>query len=129
MLEIKDLYDLEHTIAKDYLKKFKYPWEALKGLKEYVVELGKSLDPNEYKEISKNVWAINAYVKSTNNAIENYILEADKKIKETDRITQENNELLVMTNKTVEEKNNTIKLLEEEISTLTETIIYIEYDN
>ena len=56
MLEIKDLYDLEHTIAKDYLKKFKYPWEALKGLKEYVVELGKSLDPNEYKEISKNVW-------------------------------------------------------------------------
>lgn len=75
------------------------------------------------------VRAINDYVKSTNNAIENYILEADKKIKETDRIIQENNELLVMKNKTVEEKNNTIKLLEEEISTLTETIKYIEYDN
>lgn len=73
--------------------------------------------------------AINAYVDSTNNAIENYILEADKKIKETDRIIQENNERLVMTNKTVEEKDNTIKLLKEEIDTLTETIKYIEYDN
>ena len=73
--------------------------------------------------------AINAYVDSTNNAIEKYISEADEKIKETDRITQENNEQLVTTNKTVEEKGKTIQLLEEEINTLTETIKSIAYDN
>lgn len=73
--------------------------------------------------------AINAYVDSTNNAIENYISEADKKIKETDKIIQENNELLVKTNKTVEEKDKTIQLLEKEIKTLTETIKSIAYDN
>ena len=73
--------------------------------------------------------AINAYVDSTNKAIENYISEADKMIKETERITQENNERLAMTNKTVEEKDKTIQLLEKEIKTLTETIKSIAYDN
>ena len=56
MLEIKDLYDLDHTLAKDYLNKFQYPWEALKGIKDFVVELGKSLDPKEYTEVKENVW-------------------------------------------------------------------------
>lgn len=73
--------------------------------------------------------AIIAYGETTNNAIEKYISEADKKIKETERIIQDNNELLVMTNKTAEEKDNTIKLLTEEINTLTVTIKFIEYDN
>lgn len=55
-LEIKDLYDLEHTIAKDYLTKYKYPYEALEGIHDLIIEIGKNLDKNLYKEISKNVW-------------------------------------------------------------------------
>ena len=31
MYTITDLYDLDHTLAADYLKGFTYPWEALKG--------------------------------------------------------------------------------------------------
>lgn len=27
MLTIKDLFDLDHTIAADYLSRFTYPWE------------------------------------------------------------------------------------------------------
>lgn len=56
MLEIKELYDLDHTLAKEYLKKFTYPWQALKGISDFIIELGKSLDPNEYKEVKENVW-------------------------------------------------------------------------
>ena len=56
MLEIKELYDLDHTLAKDYLKQFTYPWEALKGIKDFIVELGKTLDPEEYTEVSEDVW-------------------------------------------------------------------------
>ncbi len=37
MLEIKELYDLDHTLAKDYLQQFTYPWEALKGIKDFIV--------------------------------------------------------------------------------------------
>ncbi|MBQ7641095.1 MAG: hypothetical protein IJS83_01385 [Acholeplasmatales bacterium] len=55
-MKINELYDLNYTIAKDYLSKFEYPWQALAGIKDFIIELGKSLDKNEYKEIKKNVW-------------------------------------------------------------------------
>ena len=56
MLTIKDLYDLDHTLAKDYLLQFTYPWEALKGIKDLILELGPELDPYEYDEVSEHVW-------------------------------------------------------------------------
>ena len=56
MYTIKDLYDLDHTMAKSYLEQFTYPWEALKGIKDMIIELGKGLDPAEYDEVSENVW-------------------------------------------------------------------------
>jgi NDP-sugar pyrophosphorylase family protein len=55
MYTITDLYDLDHTLAADYLKQFTYPWEALKGIKEFILELGPKL-PEGYKEIKENVW-------------------------------------------------------------------------
>lgn len=56
MYKITDLYDLDHTIAKEYLEGFTYPWEALKGIKDLIIELGQKLDKNEYDEVSENVW-------------------------------------------------------------------------
>lgn len=53
---IKDLYDLEHTLAGEYLGKFEYPWEALSGIKEFIRSLGHSLPKEEYAEISPEVW-------------------------------------------------------------------------
>ena len=55
MYTIKDLYDLDHTLAKDYLSRFTYPWEALKGIKDFIIELGKTLG-DDYEEVSENVW-------------------------------------------------------------------------
>lgn len=54
---IKDLFDLDHTLAKSYLKSYNYPFEALVGIKDLIINLGKSLDNNEYLEIKENVWA------------------------------------------------------------------------
>ena len=56
MYTINDLYDLEHTIAADYLRQFTYPWEALKGIKDLIISLGEKLDKNEYEERSPQVW-------------------------------------------------------------------------
>ena len=50
------MFDLEHTQAKAYLQGFTYPWEALAGLKEYIRALGKTLDKEEYREISPEIW-------------------------------------------------------------------------
>ncbi len=55
-MTIQELYDLEHTQAKDYLQGFVYPWEALKGIRETILALGATL-PAEYKEIAPQVWA------------------------------------------------------------------------
>lgn len=56
MYTITDLYDLDHTLAADYLKQFTYPWETLKGIKDFILELGKTLDPNEYEQREEGVW-------------------------------------------------------------------------
>lgn len=55
-VKISSLYSLEHTLAKNYLEKFTYPWEALKGISEMIIELGRSLSPDEYDNPAENVW-------------------------------------------------------------------------
>ena len=40
MYKISELYDLNHTLASDYLAQFEYPWQALAGIKELILELG-----------------------------------------------------------------------------------------
>ena len=56
MYTINDLYDLDHTQAKEYLSKFTYPWEALKGIKDMIVEIGSQLPKDEYDEVKEHVW-------------------------------------------------------------------------
>ena len=46
-MKIKDLYSLDHTMAKSLLEQFEYPWEALAHIGEYVEKLGESLPKNE----------------------------------------------------------------------------------
>lgn len=55
-LTIKDLYDLSHSRAGSYLECFTYPWEALSGISELIVEIGKTLPADEYDNPSENVW-------------------------------------------------------------------------
>ena len=54
-MEIKNLFDLEHTLAKDYLAGFTYPWEALAGIKELILELGQTLG-EDYILRQEQVW-------------------------------------------------------------------------
>lgn len=56
MYKIFDLYDLEHSLAAGYLNQFVYPWEALKGIAEFILKAGEQLDLAEYIEISEHVW-------------------------------------------------------------------------
>ncbi len=54
--KICNLYDLNQTIAGDYLLQFIYPWEALKGIGEFIMQIGPLLDPNYYVQLSDNIW-------------------------------------------------------------------------
>lgn len=55
MMTIRDMYDLEHTLAKDYLAQFTYPWEALKGIKDMITALGETLG-EDYQQVAPQVW-------------------------------------------------------------------------
>lgn len=55
-ITINDLYDLNETIAKDYLAGYTYPWEALAGISDYILKLGESLDLTEYDKADENIW-------------------------------------------------------------------------
>ena len=55
MLKTSELYDLNHTLAGDYLADFEYPWQALKGIRELILSLGASLG-DEYTEVAPTVW-------------------------------------------------------------------------
>ena len=56
MYKTTDLLDLNHTIAKEYLEQFEYPWEAFKGIKELILSLGPKLNKDEFTEVKENVW-------------------------------------------------------------------------
>ena len=56
MYTIRDLYTLEHTMAADYLRRFTWPWEALKGIKDEILRLGENLDKTLYREVAPQVW-------------------------------------------------------------------------
>lgn len=55
MINTMELYDLSHTMAGEYLKKFEYPWQALSGIKELILEIGSKLD-GEFTQVSPDVW-------------------------------------------------------------------------
>ena len=54
--KIKNLYNVDETIAKELLEKSEYPWEVLPKIKDFIIELGKTLNSEEYDEVSENVW-------------------------------------------------------------------------
>ena len=60
MYTIEDLFDLERTLAKEYLAKFTYPWEALEGLSDFIKTLGRTLNETEYRQISPEIWVHNS---------------------------------------------------------------------
>ena len=55
MMKTKELYDLDHTMAGAYLAEYEYPWQALAGIKNLILELGSKLGA-DYTEISPTVW-------------------------------------------------------------------------
>jgi hypothetical protein len=48
-VKINDILDLSHTIAKEVFLDSVSPWEVLKKIGDYILELGKTLVEDEYE--------------------------------------------------------------------------------
>lgn len=55
-LKIKNLYNLDETIAKDIFAGKEYPWEVLPYIGEYIKELGSTLPTDEYDKVGEDIW-------------------------------------------------------------------------
>ena len=54
--KIADLFDLEHTIAAPLFEGKEYPWEVLDGIKDFILQLGPTLDPEKFDNPAEGVW-------------------------------------------------------------------------
>ena len=55
-ITIKDLYDLNETIAADLFDGLTYPWEALPKIGDFIRKLGETLSQAEYEKVGEDVW-------------------------------------------------------------------------
>lgn len=53
---IKNLYDLDETIAKELFDGKAYPWEVLPLIHDFIIRLGQTLPEDKFDCIKENVW-------------------------------------------------------------------------
>jgi len=56
MVEIKELLDLEKSLAAALFDGKKYPWEVLDEISKFITEIGPQLPEDEFYSPSENVW-------------------------------------------------------------------------
>ena len=54
--KIKNLYNLDETIASKIFEGATYPWEVLPKIEQFIIELGNTLNPDEYNKIGEDIW-------------------------------------------------------------------------
>ena len=56
MYTIKDLYDLNETIAAELFEGKTYPWEVLADIGDFVLKLGAALPEEEFEHPKEDIW-------------------------------------------------------------------------
>lgn len=54
--KIANLYNLDETIAGEYLSQFTYPWEALAGISDFIKKMGPTLDTEKFEQLGEDIW-------------------------------------------------------------------------
>ena len=55
MLTTRDLFDFNHSLAGSWLAGFEYPWQALAGIRNLILDIGRGLG-EDYIQIEPTVW-------------------------------------------------------------------------
>lgn len=53
---VKNMYDLNETIAAQLFTGADYPWEVLGKISDFIINLGNSLDSSRYENRGENIW-------------------------------------------------------------------------
>ena len=55
-MKTEELFSTEHTIAADLILRYEYPWQALGGIKDFILSVGPTLSKDTFEEVEKDVW-------------------------------------------------------------------------
>ncbi len=81
---IENMYDLNHTLASDLLRKYVYPWEALPAIGDFIRKMGPSLDKDIYEDRGDDIYIARSAVfanEATNTVIGPCIIGPDTQIR------------------------------------------------
>ncbi len=68
-LKCKTLFNLDETIAKDIFNDVTFPWEVLPKIKDFIIELGKTLSLEEYSHPKEDIWIAKSATVAANASI------------------------------------------------------------
>ena len=57
---IKNLYNLEETIAAELFEGAVYPWELLPKISNFIVKLGEKLPKDKFTQVTEQIWIANS---------------------------------------------------------------------
>lgn len=56
MLQVRDIFKSDRTLAWEFLTQFEFPWEALPEIGKFLLTLMPQLDETKYYKLDNNVW-------------------------------------------------------------------------
>lgn len=82
MITARELFDLSHSLAGDFLQSFSYPWQALDHIGDEILRIGATLPVEAYDQPATNVWiSRSAYVHPLATVVGPTIIGADTQVR------------------------------------------------
>ena len=81
-MKLKEIFDIDQTIAKDIFEDYEYPWEVLPNISNFIIELGEKLDKEKFEKVKEDVWiAKSAHIDKSASIIGPAIIDENAEIR------------------------------------------------
>lgn len=81
-MKLKEIFDIDQTIAKDIFEDYEYPWEVLPNISSFIIELGEKLDKEKFEKVKEDVWiAKSAHIDKSASIIGPAIIDENAEIR------------------------------------------------
>lgn len=82
MYTIKEMYDLEETIAAELFQGKTYPWEVLADIGDFILKLGPTLPVDEFEHPQEDIWVHKSVTVAKNATLNGpLIIDADTEVR------------------------------------------------
>ena len=81
-MKLKEIFNIDQTIAKDIFEDYEYPWEVLPNISSFIIELGENLDKEKFEKVKEDVWiAKSAHIDKSASIIGPAIIDENAEIR------------------------------------------------